>query len=122
METISKIMKKRYLRWGIIYFLVCNLVFNIWLPAVMAVVPPAPGALPSGGSVVDGYGQFDYDTPGQLHIRDVAEKTIINWDSFDIGSDAFTQFHQLGSNPVVLNRIMSGDATGIFGRRSLRRV
>jgi len=118
METISKIMKKRYLRRGIIYFLTFNLVLNTWLPAVMAVVPPAPGALPSGGSVPTGYGsvgQFDYSITGELHVKDVAEKTIINWDSFDIGSNALTQFHQLGTDPVVLNRITSGDATGIFG-------
>jgi len=90
----------------------------MWVPVVQAVVAPAPGALPSGGSVPTGYGsvgQFDYDITGELHVRDVAEKTIINWDSFDIGSDALTQFHQLGNNPAVLNRIMSGDPTGIFG-------
>ncbi len=118
METISKTIKKHYLRRGIIYFLTCSLILNTWLPAVLAIVPPAPGALPSGGSVPTGYGgvgQYDYSITGELHVRDVAEKTIINWDSFDIGSDALTQFHQLGSNPVVLNRITSGDATGIFG-------
>lgn len=118
MEAVSKIMKRRSFRKTIIYFLTCNLVFNTWMPVVLAVVPPAPGALPSGGSVTDGYGsvgQFDYSITGELHVKDVAEKTIINWGSFDIGSGALTQFHQLGSNPVVLNRITSGDATGIFG-------
>ncbi|MBN2592520.1 MAG: cadherin-like domain-containing protein [Sedimentisphaerales bacterium] len=111
-------MKKRYLRRGIIYFLIYNLILNTWMPAVMAVVPPAPNALPSGGSVPTGFGgvgQFDYSITGELHLRNVAEKTIINWDNFDIGSDALTQFHQLGINPVVLNRIVGGDPTGIFG-------
>jgi len=118
METVTKILKKRYLRRGIIYFLTCNLILNTWLPAVLAVVPPAPGALPSGGSVPTGFGgvgQFDYSITGELHVREVAEKTIINWDNFDIGSDALTQFHQLGINPVVLNKITGGDPTGIFG-------
>ncbi len=118
METITNTMKKRYLRRGIIYFLTCNLILNTWLPAALAAVPPDSDALPSGGSVptdFGGVGQFDYSITGELHVRDVAEKTIINWDNFDIGSDALTQFHQLGSNPIVLNRITGGDPTGIFG-------
>ena len=118
MKSLRKKIRGRYLRKGIIYFLSWCLVVNTFLPAAMAVVPPAPGALPSGGSVPDGYGsvgKFDYDTLGELHVRNVANQTVINWDSFDIGSDALTEFHQLGSNPFVLNRISSGDATGIFG-------
>jgi len=118
MKSLRNKFKGRYLRKGLIYFLSWCLVVNTFLPAAMAVVSPAPGALPSGGSVPDGYGgvgQFDYDTLGELHVRNVAEKTIINWDNFDIGSDALTQFHQLGNNPVVLNRVNDGYATGIFG-------
>ena len=118
MKSLRKKIKGRYFRQGVIYVLIWCLVMNTSLPAVLAVVPPASDALPSGGSVPTGYGSvgdFDYSTSGALHVRDVAEKTVINWDSFDIGSSALTEFHQLGSNPVVLNRIMSGEATGIFG-------
>jgi filamentous hemagglutinin family protein len=118
MKSLRKTFKRGYFRKVVIYFLTWCLVLNSSLPAVLAVVPPAPDALPSGGSVPTGYGsvgEFDYDTLGELHVRDVAEHTIINWDSFDIGSDALTEFHQLGVDPVVLNRITSGDPTGIFG-------
>src|SRR4030042_1986854 len=118
MKSLRKKIKGRYFRQGVIYVLIWCLVMNTSLPAVLAVVPPAADALPSGGSVPTGYGSvgdFDYSTSGALHVRDVAEKTVINWDSFDIGSSALTEFPQLGRNPVVLNRIMSGEATGIFG-------
>ena len=111
-------MKKRYLRRGIIYFLIFNLILNTWLPAVLAVVPPDPGALPSGGSVPGGYGSvgdFDYSTTGQLHIKDVGQQTVINWENFDIGSAALVKFYQLGVNPAVLNRITGEGPTGIFG-------
>jgi len=118
MRSVRKKFRGKYFRNVVIYFLTWCLILNSSLPAVLAVVPPAPGALPSGGSVPDGYGsvgQFDYDTAGELHVRNVAEHTIINWDSFDIGSDALTEFHQLGADPVVLNRITDGNPTGIFG-------
>ena len=118
MERLRKTIKRRYFRRVVIYLLTWCLVVNTSLPAALAIVPPASDALPSGGSVPGGYGsvgEFDYSTPGELHVRDVAEHTVINWDNFDIGSDALTQFHQLGSDPAVLNRIMSGDPTGIFG-------
>ncbi|OHB64404.1 MAG: hypothetical protein A2168_07300 [Planctomycetes bacterium RBG_13_50_24] len=94
------------------------MVMNTSLPAALAVVPPASDALPSGGSVPTGFGsvgEFDYNITGELHVRDVAEKTVINWGNFDIGSAALTRFHQLGVDPAVLNRITSGEATGIFG-------
>ncbi len=118
MENLRRKMKGQNLRKVVIYFLTFCLLLNTWLPAVMAKVPPDSDALPSGGSVPTGYGgvgEFDYSITGELHVRGVAEKTVIDWDNFDIGSDALTEFHQLGINPAVLNRITSGEATGIFG-------
>jgi filamentous hemagglutinin family protein len=118
MESLRKKIRRRYFKEVVIYFLTWCLVFNTTLPAALAIVPPASDALPSGGSVPTGYGsvgEFDYSITGELHVRDVAEHTVINWDSFDIGSDALTQFHQFGADPTVLNRITSGDPTGIFG-------
>ncbi|MCG7852820.1 MAG: filamentous hemagglutinin N-terminal domain-containing protein, partial [Methanosarcinaceae archaeon] len=95
------------------------MVLNTSLPAALAeFVPPDSGALPSGGSVPTGYGsvgEFDYAITGELHVRDIADQTVINWDSFDIGSAALTEFHQNSINSAVLNRIMSGEASGIFG-------
>jgi len=118
MESLRKKIRKGYFRKVVIYFLTWCMVMNTSLPAALAVVPPASDALPSGGSVPTGFGsvgEFDYNITGELHVRDVAEKTVINWGNFDIGSAALTRFHQLGVDPAVLNRITSGEATGIFG-------
>jgi filamentous hemagglutinin family protein len=117
-ERVRRKMKVWNLRKSIIYFLTSCLMLNTWLPSVLADVPPAPNALPSGGSVPTGYGsvgQFDYSITGELHVRDVAEQTVVNWDNFDIGVNASVQFHQLGINPAVLNRITGEGPTGIFG-------
>ena len=91
---------------------------------VLAVVPPAGNALPAGGSVpglpgqYGSVGSFEYDPVNPiLHIMDVAEQTVIDWTTFDIGQDALTQFHQLGANPMVLNRVTgSTEPSGIYGQ------
>jgi filamentous hemagglutinin family protein len=118
MKSFRSLSKRRYFRNAIVYLLIYCLVLNTSVPIVLAVDPPAPNTLPSGGSVAPGYGsvgEFDYSTANQLHIRDVAERTVIDWDSFDIGSEALTKFYQLGDNPAVLNRIAGGDMSQIFG-------
>jgi hypothetical protein len=91
MDRFRKKIRIRCFRKVVIYFLTCCMVLNTSLPAALAVVPPASDALPSGGSVPTGYGSvgnFDYSITGELHVRNVAEKTVINWDNFDVGSDA----------------------------------
>jgi filamentous hemagglutinin family protein len=85
---------------------------------VLAVVPPASDALPSGPSIPGGYGsvdEYNYDITNQLHISGIANGTVINWENFDIGSAALTEFHQGDIDHAVLNRIAGGDMTRIFG-------
>jgi len=76
-------------------------------------------ALPAGGTVVGGNASFDYSAPGQLHVTQNTARAVINWDSFNIGQDALTQFHQLSSSSVVVNRVTgNGDPTQILGSLS----
>ncbi len=117
MKPSSNISKQRYFIRPVIYLLLGFVILNTSLSVVLADANPPAGTLPSGvlsvphGSV----GNFDYSTAGRLDIRDVSHQTVINWNNFDIGTGATTQFHQLGVNPAVMNRIHDGSPTGIHG-------
>jgi filamentous hemagglutinin family protein len=120
MKKSEGLAKRFYIKevviWVQIYLLV---VFGpLCGPAAIANPDPAPGTLPSGYTVPYGeVGSFDTSIAGELHIRDVADGTVINWQNFDIGAGATTQFHQVSSSAWVLNRVsaLDGMTTGIMG-------
>jgi len=115
MKRVMRILKARYSRQVIIYLLICCLVLNTWLPAVLAT--------PSGVSPIQG--SFSVGTNGNTTVVNVlTDRTIINWESLDtLGGAAdvretlaFTQ-NSYGTpltNSAVLNRI-SGPATQFNG-------
>ena len=73
-------------------------------------------ALPSGGSVVGGSATLDYGD-ARLDVYQGTDRLIIDWDSFNIGKNATTQFHQPGSGSIAVNRVTGGiDPTMILGR------
>lgn len=73
-------------------------------------------ALPSGGVVTGGSASFDYSNPGQLHVHQGTDRAVIDWDSFNIGRDALTEFHQPSASSLVVNRVTgNGDPTQILG-------
>lgn len=76
------------------------------------------GELPSGGTVVGGDANFDYSEPNKLDVHQNTDRTVINWDSFNIGKDATTQFYQPNSNSLAVNRVYSKgvDPTQILGK------
>jgi filamentous hemagglutinin family protein len=50
-------------------------------------------------------------------VNQTAPQAVIDWKSFNIGSNAWTQFNQQGNtNWVALNRIYDQDPTQIFGK------
>jgi len=118
MKNLRKIMRKYYLRQIIACWLVFYMMFGIPVQVAMANPAPVPGTLPTGGVVVDGsVSLIDDSVVGRLDIYDVTNGTVINWDNFDIGAGATTQFHQDSSGSWVLNRVNALDlmATGING-------
>jgi filamentous hemagglutinin family protein len=73
-------------------------------------------ALPSGGQVTGGSASFDYSSPGELHVHQSSDRAVIDWDSFNIGENALTQFHQNSASSIVVNRVTgNGDPTQILG-------
>ncbi|MBL8479841.1 MAG: filamentous hemagglutinin N-terminal domain-containing protein, partial [Sterolibacteriaceae bacterium] len=85
------------------------------IPAAAAAGDPAPNALPSGGQVVAG--QVGIGASGaRMDVTQSSGSAIVNWDSFNIGSHAHVNFVQPGSSSVILNRVLGGEGSAIFGR------
>ncbi|MCJ7596637.1 MAG: filamentous hemagglutinin N-terminal domain-containing protein, partial [Desulfobacterales bacterium] len=122
MKKVKTILKGRYSRKVIIYLLMCCLVLNTSLPAVLATPTGAHPDLSGGGGM-----SVTYRTGLNFHttlINVDTTRTIINWESLDTkgGAEnvretlAFTQNTLKGSltNSAVLNRV-SGPATQFNG-------
>lgn len=89
------------------------LVVLMQLPAFAA----DPDILPTGAEIRSGAASFDYDIPDQLHVHQTSDRVFIDWDSFNIGQNALTQFHQNNSGSLAVNRVVGEgmDPTRILG-------
>lgn len=74
-------------------------------------------ATPVGEAVVGGAASFERPEAGQLNIHQSTDRVVINWDSFNIGKNASTQFYQPGSGSLAVNRVTGSnqDPTQILG-------
>lgn len=72
--------------------------------------------LPSGGSIAGGTGTINAPSGASLTIDQTSARMAINWSSFDIGSAATVTFNQPSASSVVLNRVVGGNPTQIFGQ------
>ncbi|MBI2383328.1 MAG: filamentous hemagglutinin N-terminal domain-containing protein [Gammaproteobacteria bacterium] len=78
----------------------------------------APGlaaANPTGADVVSG--SIDLSTPdaSTLRIDQGSHSAAIDWQSFSIQSDEYVIFNQPSASSVVLNRVVGGSPSEIFG-------
>ena len=76
---------------------------------------PAPSQLPSGGKVVGGNASISA-TGSTLNINQSSNRAAIDWNSFNVGSDARVNFNQPSASSVTLNRVVGGDPSQIMGR------
>ena len=70
--------------------------------------------LPSNGNVVNGEASIDVDG-ADMEVFQSTDRAIIEWDTFNIGSDASVNFSQPSVSSVALNRVLSSDPSKIFG-------
>ncbi|WP_341909504.1 filamentous hemagglutinin N-terminal domain-containing protein [Polaromonas sp. YR568] len=76
-----------------------------------------PGAIPTGGQITAG--QASIQTAGaNVTIQQGSTKAAIDWQSFNIGSQATVLFIQPSVGSVVLNRVVGQDASQIMGNLS----
>jgi len=82
-------------------------------PAVAATV--SPSALPSGGTLTSGSATISQNGT-KMDINQLSNTAIMNWQSFNIGSQSQVNFNQPNSSSVFVNRVISSDASQIFGK------
>lgn len=82
----------------------------------MVYAVPAASALPSGENVASGSATFDRSVSNQLTVTQDTTKAIINWNSFDVGSNGKVIFDQPDTSSIALNRVTSASPTEIFGQ------
>ncbi|MBK9609543.1 MAG: filamentous hemagglutinin N-terminal domain-containing protein [Betaproteobacteria bacterium] len=75
---------------------------------------PAPTALPTGGQTVAG--QVEIATVGSHGLTQSSNSAIVNWNSFNIGSQAQVNFAQPSASAVILNRVLGGSGSMILGQ------
>ncbi|QQR68205.1 MAG: filamentous hemagglutinin N-terminal domain-containing protein [Alphaproteobacteria bacterium] len=76
---------------------------------------PAPRTLPQGGSVVAG--NAGISTSGaNMTVNQSSSSAVINWNKFDVGSQAKVQFNQPDASSRTLNRVLSSDPSQIYGQ------
>ncbi|PUE55266.1 two-partner secretion domain-containing protein [Limnohabitans parvus] len=81
----------------------------------LAWAAPATNALPTSGTVVQGAASMS-QTANQLNITQSTQRAAINWQSFDIGSQARVQVYQPNAQSVLLNRVVGATPSQIFGQ------
>lgn len=74
-------------------------------------------ATPTGEHVVGGAASFDRPAEGALNVFQNTQRVVINWDSFNIGAKAKTEFFQPNSSSLAVNRVTGAgtDPTQILG-------
>jgi len=71
---------------------------------------------PTGETVVGGDVSFDRPDESTLNITQGTARAYIDWQNFDIGANASTNFDQPGQNSIAVNRVTMGDRpTQILG-------
>jgi filamentous hemagglutinin family protein len=71
--------------------------------------------LPTGGQVVSGQAAIAVDS-SRMDVSQTTRSAIVNWNTFNIGSQARVNFNQPDSSSVVLNRVLGGNGSTILGQ------
>jgi len=84
----------------------------------MLALPNAVIATPSDGKVISGQAVIQQHSPNHTVIHQHSQKTIVNWDSFNIAPHQTVQFIQPSSASIALNRVTGGSPSTILGNLS----
>ncbi len=80
---------------------------------------PTATQLPQGGMVTRGSANIVTNTgQAQLTVNQSSNRAVIDWASFNVGSQAKVQFNQPGASAVTLNNILGNNASQIYGQIS----
>jgi filamentous hemagglutinin family protein len=88
---------------------------EIFAALVYALVPGFSYGLPVGGQVNAGQANIS-STAMQTTIDQTSQRAVIDWDSFNVGSNETVQFVQPSSSAIALNRIHDSGTSAIDGQ------
>lgn len=78
---------------------------------------PISTALPSGAQY--NADQVSISTSGSdMTIHQSVSKSVINWNTYNVGSEASVTYLQPSSSSITLNRVLGGEMSQIFGKIS----
>ena len=83
--------------------------------------PPASTQLPQGGVVSRGLASIassQTSLSALMSVNQTSNRAVIDWSSFNVGSNAKVQFNQPNSSAVVLNQVLGNNASLIYGQIS----
>jgi filamentous hemagglutinin family protein len=84
-----------------------------------AQAPPAINQLPTGGTVVRGTATINQTATAQaaaMTVNQTSQRAVVNWNTFNIGSNASVNFVQPNAQAITLNRVSDSNPSQIFGR------
>ena len=87
---------------------------------LIGVVVGSPGYalaanLPTGAQVISGGVNFDQSSSNKLKVIQQTQSAIVNWESFDIGKNAFVDIVQPNIDSAMLSRVIGANPSEIFG-------
>ncbi|WP_135076102.1 filamentous hemagglutinin N-terminal domain-containing protein [Terasakiella sp. SH-1] len=85
------------------------------LCADMAVAAPDVNQLPTGGNVVGGQATIQ-SSGNTMNINQTTGRAAIDWNTFNVGSNARVNFNQPSASSVTLNRVLDSNPSQIFGQ------
>ncbi|WP_133295792.1 filamentous hemagglutinin N-terminal domain-containing protein, partial [Burkholderia reimsis] len=77
--------------------------------------PTLAQVLPSGGRVVGGQSTISSPNVNTLLINQTSQRSVIDWNSFNVGQGNTVQFIQPNAQSQSLNRVVGGSASNIQG-------
>lgn len=69
---------------------------------------------PTGGVVVGGQSTITYGQ-GTMTVDQTTDRSVINWNTFNIGQNAGATYNQPGANSLSVNRVTGADPSQILG-------
>ncbi|MGL4860541.1 MAG: autotransporter-associated beta strand repeat-containing protein [Enterobacteriaceae bacterium] len=76
---------------------------------------PAPQELPTGAQVTAGQATIS-QSAATMTIQQSSSNAVVNWNSFNVGSQAQVNIYQPNSSSALLNRVTGGSPSQIFGQ------
>ena len=91
---------------------------RLLISAIACLLPAAALAGPKDGQVVAGQSSISTPDANTTIIQQSTDKSVINWQSFSVGTKEYVKFVQPKTSSISLNRVVGGNPSSILGNLS----